>query len=518
MQNLALWHASLAFPSLPHTQEYQRLALARMQDQMKFYVSEEGVILEHSAGYQLFGLERLAWAFRYLDLMGQAAPRDWIEKYDHAQKVYAALRRPDGSLPMFGDTDASADQSGPRVAVFGPDQRVQRLVYQDWKPAEAVNVYPVSGCSIWWNGLESWSNPRDLSQTVVTWSNFSGHGHKHADEMSLLFWAGGRNWWSNIGYWPYESDWRSTIASWPGSNAPHLLGESPTAPRTTRLMSIGSSDNLTVLDLERTGVGSFVARRQVIQGKANFWLVLDNSSGARGSRISTTWTTSPEVRWQQGAEGAFVLEDNQSDQRLDGFAFGSQGTEQRLFRGSTQPFAGWQVEAGTGVPASALVIEQPASNSWAAMVWSWQRIGSPPGLGGRPQMTKWTDATNWEMSLSDANRTTLRRRGNMLRLQSAGRDDILLQLKSPPGVAPELAELDREFAAAASKYPPFFENKVRRFKVSCLLIGIFVLQEIMFFLYRRIGGVGVDTLRFLTLMVWIAGGIWLVGGRALLLT
>src|SRR5947207_5444976 len=39
MQNLALWHGSLAFPSLPQSQEYKRLATVRMNEQMKFYVS-----------------------------------------------------------------------------------------------------------------------------------------------------------------------------------------------------------------------------------------------------------------------------------------------------------------------------------------------------------------------------------------------------------------------------------------------------------------------------------------------
>jgi len=279
-------------------------------------------------------------------------------------------------------------------------------------------------------------------------------------------------------------------------------------------MAIGSSDDLTALDLERNGVGNFVARRQVVHWKPNFWLVLDSSSGGRG-RTSITWTTSPDVSWQQGADGAFVLEDNKSDQRLDGFALGSQGTEQKLFQGSTQPFAGWQVDAGTGVPASALVIEQPATNSWAAMVWSWQKIASPPSLGGRPEMTNWTNAENWEMRLSEAKGTIMRRQGTMLRLQSNGGDNKVLELKPPPDVAPQLAELDREFAAAASKYPRFFENKRRRSKVSGLLFAIFVLQEIFFFLYRRIGEVGVDILRILTLIVWIAGGIWLVAGRAL---
>ena len=45
MQNLALWHASLAFPSLPRTQAYQRLARVRMDDQMQFYVTGEGMVL-----------------------------------------------------------------------------------------------------------------------------------------------------------------------------------------------------------------------------------------------------------------------------------------------------------------------------------------------------------------------------------------------------------------------------------------------------------------------------------------
>ena len=44
---------------------------------------------------------------------------------------------------------------------------------------------------------------RKLSQTVdFTWSNFAGHGHKQADEMSLIFWAGGKTWWSNLAIGP----------------------------------------------------------------------------------------------------------------------------------------------------------------------------------------------------------------------------------------------------------------------------------------------------------------------------
>ena len=153
-------------------------------------------------------------------------------KIDCAQRVYASLRRPDGSLPVFGDSGDETYPLGPPVAAFDSERRAQKLAYApEWRPTEANSVFPVSGLSVWWEGLELWPNAPDLSQTVVTWSNFAGHGHKHADEMSVLFWAGGQTWWSNVGYWPYGNEARADAESWAGSNAPHLVDENSVAPR-----------------------------------------------------------------------------------------------------------------------------------------------------------------------------------------------------------------------------------------------------------------------------------------------
>ena len=164
------------------------------------------------------------------------------------------------------------------------------------------------------------------------------------------------------------------------------------------------------------------------------------------------------------------------------------------------------------MPASALVIEQPAQSSWAATVWSWQKAGDDAGLDGRPQMTAWTDAVNWEMRLpAAAGGIALRRQGNMLRVHPDRGGDTALELRAPPDVNPQLAELDREFAASASRYPRFFENTAKRLKATYLLIGIFVLQLLFFVVYKRIQGPRLESLRLLNLIAWIAGGIWLVG-------
>ena len=509
-QNLALWHASLSFPSLPHAEVYQRLALARLTEQMKFYMSGEGVVLEHSAGYQLFGVSLVGMAFRYLELMHQEVPEEWIEKYEHAEKVYAALRRPDGSLPMFGDTGDGTDPSGPLVTRFNADRHPQRLTYQPvWKPTKAVNLYPVSGYAIWWDGLESWPNTLNLSQTVVAWSDFPGHAHKHADEMSVLFWAGGQTWLSNIGYWPYESQWWDTIRSWAGSNAPHLVGENPAAPRITRLVSTGASDTLRAIELERTGVENYIARRQVIYCKPNLWLVLDNTSGSENSRTTTTWTSAPDVRWDQRAANAFRLEGSQRKGRLDVFFLKSQDSQQKLLRGSFRPFAGWQIERGVPVPASALLVEQPAKNSWAATIWSWEKAGLDARFDGTPEMTHWRDASNWEMQLpSEAGMVALRRQGNILRLHSGGSADATLELMAPsPEVSAAYTELRNEFMASASRYHVFPANLAKRTKITYVLLAAFLLQPIFVAFYGRIHGARLETLKCLLMTVWILGGI-----------
>jgi hypothetical protein len=514
MQNLALWHASLAFPSLPRTQEYQQLARARMDDQMKFYVSREGVVLEHSAGYHLYGLKLLGLAFRYLDLMHQTPPQEWVDKYDSAKQVYALLRRPDGSLPMFGDTDSEEDTLGPQLTSFDADRHARRLAYESqWRPAKAVELDPVAGYSVWWDGLGFWPDSTKLSQTVVTWSNFGGHGHKHADEMSLLLWAGGKTWWSNVGYWPYSTEGREAAESWGGSNAPHLVAESYLSRRTTKLVSSGWSDKLAVLELEREGPEEYAARRQVIHRKPDLWVVLDSSSGRENTYTSTSWTTAPDVQWEQGrTEGSFLLGTASSTDRLGVFVFASRGATQKLFRGSVHPFAGWQVEEGVAVPTSSLVLEQPAKNSWAATVWTWQRAGVNSPSAGSPQMARWNNASDWEMRLpAAAGEITLRRRGETLQLRDDTGTEEMLQLTSPPDVSSQLAELNDQFARVGLRYRRFHAESAKRLKVTYLLICLFLLQQLFFVAYKRIHAPKLDALKWLTLIAWIAGGVWLVG-------
>ena len=506
MQNLALWQAALAFRALPGAQEYQSLARSRLDEQMRFYVSSEGVVLEHSAGYQAYGLDLIGQAMRYLTLTHQAIPETWKKKYDAAKSVYADLLRPDGSLPMFGDTDSGSEASSIAIGSFDPrgnfvaDNRPLR-------PVQDATFWPISGYSVWWDGLSAWPIADGLSQTTLAWSNIAGHGHKHADEMSVLFWAGGQTWWSNAGYWPYGERGREEAESWAGSNAPHSTTEGTPDARSISVLARGESSTLEMLDLKRQSENHYVARRQVIHVRPDLWLVVDNTNaGSAATRTTTTWTSAPNVTWSpMSSPGSYLLQGKPNAGSLQAFFQASPGATEIRMRGSWQPFAGWQVEEGTPTAARAIVIEQPAQNAWSIAAWLWEPASTPSQPGKPPQIT-WNGPENWQMQWRDRAGDILVSRSNgVVELRQAGKLETV-ELGGSIDVQAEHARLQRDLSTAAAKYPPFREAPSRRAKLSWALLAMLIAQELFLALMRRLAPTWLGRLQWAMTVAWIMGG------------
>ena len=516
MQNLALWHLCLAFPTLPQVDHYKRLAFDRLREQMGFYVDAEGVVLEHSPGYHKFGLELIGTAFRYLSLLHEQIPQDWIQKYEQANKFYAELRRPDGSLPMLGDTDGRKEPNGPRVVHFNAEGHSGALVHEkSWIPPQAFALYPVSGYAIWWDGLESGPNAERLNQTVVSWSYHPGHGHKHSDEMSVALWAAGQTWWTNVGYWPYGVPGRKESESWPGSNAPHLVGEQGNSPRQARLVSFGESGDLAVIEMERTGLGDYVASRLVLHRRPNLWVVVDHTTSNAQVRSTTTWTSAHNVLLRRGSTpGSYILEAEGRRETLDTFFLTSPGASVRLLRGSLNPFAGWQVIDQVPKEAPALAIEQPAKDSWAVAVWMLNDGNTdtrPPAAP--PRMLHWGGSQNWTLALPlHSGSLEIQRNADRLSALSSNRTQSSekIKLAQPPDIARQSDELRDRFQAAASKYPRFRDLLNYRVKITYLLMFAFALQELFLAVYRTVHGKYYVIARAMILLGWIGGGTWLL--------
>jgi hypothetical protein len=513
IQNLGLWHFCIAFPTLPNAGQYKQLALDRMRDQIAFYLNDEGVILEHSAGYQKHGLQFIGMALRYLSLLNLPTPEDWLQKYERAKNFYAHLRRPDSSLPVFGDTTEGLNPHGPPIVITDIHGRAEDWQYDgNWRPLQANSLYPIAGYSIWWNGLALWPRVESLAQTVVAWSHFPGHAHKHADEMSVLLWAGGQTWWTNVGYWPYDGLGRAGATSWDGSNAPHLLSEEARSARKTSLRSFGWSEHLAMLDLERNGPQRARIRRQLVHLKPHLWLVLDHFFGQGKAR--TIWTTSHNVSLSEGEiAGSYQLRAKDISSSLTAFVWGLEGTQVKTLRGSLKPFAGWEVIGSRPQPVSAIVVEQPADDSWSAVVWSWDDgITAAKQIERRPYTAAWKDAEHWNIALPiKPGLLEIQREDNKIsvRNRSDVGSDISLELTKAQDFTQNISQLHNSYAIARDKYPRFRDNLTSRLKITKLLALLFVFQEILLFVYRKAVRKGYLVIRLCNVIGWVAVGLWL---------
>lgn len=513
MQNLALLHLAAAFPSLPRAARHRRAAFERLLTQMRFYIDDEGVVLEHSAGYHGYGMELLGKAFRYLALNQLTAPPDWIAKYDKSKQFMATIRRPDGSLPMFGNTDGGPSPATLVTEVDALGAAAPPAPRADWPAPSARALYPLAGYSVWWDNPEA-SPGRPQVQTVMAWSHFPGHGHKLADEMSLLLWADHQTWLTSVGYWPYGVWGRDMAASWEGSNAPHLSGEAPDSRRRVEQLAYAADGRLAFNHLRRTGPAGYAVERQVLHLDADLWLVFDRSTDQQLRRASTAWTFFPGLRLAAGAApGQFQLSSGAGGACLGAWFAGAPGLDIRRHQGSRRPFAGWVVAGGRPTPAPALRVEQASDGGWLLTVLALEADCRPRLLAG-PTLRDGASGERWQVELPlREGALTIRRDGKIIQvgqdIHVADQGGARAGRFSKLDIANGRAALADAFAGAAARYPAFRDLTDYRLKVSFLLLALLAGQETLFALRRRRGGRDPAGWRLLGMAAWIAGGAWL---------
>ena len=512
MQNLALLHIALAFPALPHVSELTDIAVVRLTQQMEFYVNDEGVVLEHSAGYHRFGLELIGMAIQYLSWLGRPVPREWLAKYESAKRFYGQLRRPDGSLPMFGNTGLPDDLSGPGPRIVHTDKggRVVDRGFTNWRPKNSRALYPVAGYSVWWDGLAHWPRTDQLAQTVVAWSHFPGHGHKLADELSVLYWANGQSWWTNIGYWPYGVKGRNQATSWEGSNAPHFEGEGSHSVRTVHARYQGENGRMAVVDLERINADGYNVRRQIVGLEEGATIVIDSANDLAERRTRTIWRTQPNVQVKQGvAIGAYQLLADRGRSSLNAYFIGeSKRFTAKVLRGTgiDGSIALEQVPA----PTSAIAIDFPSDGTWSAAIWSLPDRVSATNNGARPAMKRWQDPEQWTLQLSIAGRILkIARKGRDIQLINGNRRESALLLEPIPNVAAKRAFIQQALDLAGRSYPKYRDLSDYRQRAALVLVGLFAIQVLLLTVAGRyLRPAPFRSIQFVSIFAWIGLGLW----------
>jgi hypothetical protein len=489
MQDIALVQLSVAFPTLPRADHFRTIGCTRLVNHMPYYISPEGPVLEHSAGYHEFGRELLTKAIRVFELSGCVVPPEWPALLARVTEYSHLLQRPDRTLPVYGNTDHA-----PLSIEEGVDSTMP--------PAPASRLYDVAGLSVLWRGTEAWPQTQDLSQTVVTWSNFPTRAHKHADDMAVVIWAQGRTWLTNSGYWPYSAEGFEQANGWRGSNAPHFQGESPRVPRETVLLGSGASPSVSVIDLERRLPGGASVRRQVIEVSGKTWIMLDSAAGVQRQPLESIWTTMPETEVRAVGEHQFLLRNTGPPATARMFFAGALASAPLLRLGNFAPFGGWIVRAGRPIPAPAIEVLQRADQSPVATVL---KLGEHTAairledLGQGP--TQWTIRVD-----SSDDGFVARRAKNTLSIQFADGREERVELVVPTDVEVRRRAIVSAYEAARREYPGVRELTSYRFRLTMLALILLVVQEAVIAATRRLSSGLVPALRAAASMAWLCFG------------
>lgn len=466
MQNIALLQLAAAFPLLPKSEYWRDLAIQRLELQLGHYVSEEGVVLEHSAGYHLFGTHLLATAARLIRLNGVAPSARLLGAVQGTKQFSRMLLRPDGTLPAFGNTDVGSRHT---LTVISDDEtgRLEEFAAPFSPPAEMAALFPVSGYALWW------SNSPEQAQTVVAWANHLRHGHKHADEPSVSIWSHGYNWITATGYWPYGREGFEDANGWAGSNAPHSIGEPAKSPRQARLLGAGNEGPLRVADIEVCRRSGMCVRRQVVQLSAERLLIVDDISGP-DSGTETIWTTDPRLTLRRLDKLNFASSSTESGHELHIEFASDADPEVSLLRGSVNPFAGWVVSGGSPQSSDAIRVINRGSNVATATLIEISESSDVSSI----HSFKRNDGEDWRVGLTHSRGDVIieRHATNVSIAQSSG--TVSVRFNETPDITERQLALRSAMNDAIHRYPPWRDLSAYHFRLYVLIVLLWLVTEV----------------------------------------
>ncbi len=519
IQNIGLLQISVAFPFLLESEHFRNVAIQRLSEHLPYYVNEEGVTLLHSAEYNYGGVRLFSMVMRLYTLNGLSIPEKWWEKYHKAVNFYDTLRRPDGTLPMFGDTRSIADWLGPPKTFQLEDSAAGPLRREDNKSDRAgLSLYPEAGYAIWWYPPDQSINSQLKSQLVATWSYFPGLGHKLADELSILIWANERNWITNVGYWPYGHPLRLKVESWEGSNAPHLIDENKSSTRTAKSTKFAANDEFFYLEMIRNGPENFSVRREVMQIEKNIWIVLDKFNDSIQRNTRTNWTFSPDliVRKRDGAN-SFMVSDTQKNQSISAIIRTSSDNEANILSGSIDPFAGWVVIDETPMPANTIAVHSNSENGWQLAIFILHDNAHLPNIvNPTVSFSNTNHIDQWQIDISNnceinflLDRT--KEQIHLIKKNKSNSSEFMINFTDIPYPRDEISAINQLVQSAYEKSTRRVPLISYRTKVSYLLLVLFVFQEFCLLLIRKYFlAITYYRVQVAALLFWMGMGFWLM--------
>lgn len=206
---LLLLSTALDTPGDPLPSEWRACALVRIEGELRHAFTSEGVHVENSPAYHAFVFKIFLGIVNEYPADALGPLHHWMtEVGPKALDFLACVLRPDGRLPIIGDTAALPVTDSFRAAFVGRREYKTFLhaITQGVRgaaPTKLHRVYPNSGYAIF---RSDWPVPEQYRQAlhIVVKAGAISQYHRQQDDGSLVLWNEGEDWLIDSGLFNYN--------------------------------------------------------------------------------------------------------------------------------------------------------------------------------------------------------------------------------------------------------------------------------------------------------------------------
>lgn len=375
----ALAMLGLLFPEFKRAEKWRRRGLRILCQQVEKQVCPDGVHGERSTFYHRVIAGELLELLVLLDTNGISIPPEIAETLDLMVEFELWITKPDGLVPLFGDSALedtclrfSAIRAGPAflgrsdlksvappldeasIWLLGPKRVKQYLDLPATELRLNSRAFPRGGYFVMRQGQSTESAYLAFDCGPFGYKPAPSHGH--ADALSFELHAHGQTLLVDPGvYSTYlGQDWRNFFRSSRAHNTVVIDGQDQSVlmdswrvyrPAQTVLHRWISNDRFDFVDGSHNGYERLSApithRRQVFFAKPEYWVVVDTMTGEGEHCFSLCFHLGPGLEPVLDSTTGTLCTTNGSMASLAIVPLAMAGMEARIVQGQTDPIQGW---------------------------------------------------------------------------------------------------------------------------------------------------------------------------------
>ncbi len=374
-QDRGLLAFSLMYPEVSQASQWKELALDRMSQQVRFAVSPQGVHLEHSPHYHLYGMRQLHRTRDFLINWGVS--HSLIVELQKVLPLMATfvphVVKPDGYLAQIGDTPTKHITSyREHLAGFSKEVPLLKELMESGRTKQTKNVSQVfldEGYVI----IRDFANGQlDFPSSFYLFFSAGAHegrGHRQADDLSFIVSNGGRELLVDPGRYSYKHDaGRDYVLGVAAHNTVVLDGVSYKGYK-TKIHKIETHKKYTLIHASHKNYSGFEHHRWLIFIRPELILVIDrllpqgNNSQrlpmGTAHRFEQIFHFAPDLEIASGFQEVGVRIQKKGSSHLPVLRLmqlGKNPPSMRIVTGKKDPMQGWHsTEHAKLVPAPALI-------------------------------------------------------------------------------------------------------------------------------------------------------------------